>query len=343
MAKNVKKQAPGRLGVEDVAVSSLVPHKRNARTHSKRQIGQIARSIEEFGFNNPVLVDAKNRIIAGHGRVEAARSLGLETIPAIRLEHLNETQLRAYVIADNRLAELSGWDHEILAIELQGLTDLLPDFDVTLTGFEMGDIDVLLRGIESTDGERPNPDDSFQGVDRTKEATTKLGDVWTIGPPRLICGDSLEAKTYERLLGQDSAQMIFTDPPHNVSITSDLSALGKVKHAEFAMASGEMSEDQFADFLRTVFQRLVAFSNDGSIHFVCMDWRHMNEVLTASRETYKLQNLCVWTKTIGGMGSLYRSQHELVFVFKAGTAPTSTTLDWDVMAETGQMSGLMRG
>lgn len=264
MSRKVKKQAPTRLGVEEILVSALVPHERNARTHSKRQIGQIARSIEEFGFNNPVLVDAKNRIIAGHGRVEAARSLGLETVPAIRLEHLSEAQLRAYVIADNRLAELSGWDQEILAIELQGLIDLIPDFDVTLTGFEMGDIDVLLRGIESMDGERPDPDDSFEGVDRSQEAVTKLGDVWTIGPHRLICGDSTEVVTYERLLGDERAQMVFTDPPYNVPIEGHVSGLGKVKHAEFAMASGEMSEDQFTGFLRTIFERLSAFSNDVS-------------------------------------------------------------------------------
>ena len=320
MSHRVKKQSPVHLGVEQVTVAALIPHERNARTHSKRQVAQIARSIEEFGFNNPVLVDAKNKIIAGHGRVEAARSLGLETVPAIRLEHLSETQLRAYVIADNRLAELAGWDQEMLAIELQGLIDLLPDFDVTLTGFEMGDIDVLLRGIETTDGDRPDPDDTFEGVDRTKEAVTKLGDVWAIGPHRLICGDSTEAATYQRLLGKERAQMVFTDPPYNVPIGGHVSGLGKVKHAEFAMASGEMSEDQFTGFLGTIFERLVAFSQDGSIHFVCMDWRHMNEVLVASRGTYALQNLCVWTKTNGGMGSLYRSQHELVFVLKSGSA-----------------------
>jgi len=145
--------------------------------------------------------------------------------------------------------------------------------------------------------------------------------MWTIGPHRLICGDSMEAVTYERLLGEERAQMVFTDPPYNVPIAGHVSGLGKVKHAEFAMASGEMTEGQFTAFMRTIFERLVGFSQDGSIHFVCMDWRHMNEVLTASRGAYDLQNLCVWTKTNGGMGSLYRSQHELVFVYKSGAVP----------------------
>lgn len=321
MSKRAKISTAGTNAIQFLAVNALTPHERNARTHSKRQIRQIARSISEFGFNNPVLVDGKNRIIAGHGRVEAARSLRMEVVPAIRLEHLNETQLRAYVIADNRLAELSGWDQEILAIELQGLIDLLPDFDVTLTGFEMGDIDSLLKRIEWPDSQRPDPDDKFDGIDRTKKAITQKGDIWRIGPHRLICGNSTDPETYLRLLGDERARMIFTDPPYNVPIGGHVSGLGKVKHVEFAMASGEMTDEQFTAFLRSAFERLSDFASNGAIHFICMDWRHMREVLAASDGIYSLQNLCVWAKTNGGMGSLYRSQHELVFVFKCGSGP----------------------
>ena len=308
-----------KLKVINLPVSSLRPYSRNARTHSPKQIAQIAASIRTFGFNNPVLVDKDEAIIAGHGRVAAAKSLGLETVPVIRLEHMSEAEKRAYILADNKLAEKAGWDAEILAIELQNLFDLDLDFDLTITGFEMPEIDVLISGLDSKPA-KPDPADAVPDV--AGAAVTRLGDIWQIGPHRLICGDALRHETYTRLMDGARAQMVFTDPPYNVRIDGHVSGLGKVQHRGFAMASGEMSVSEFTAFLQSVFDNLAQASTDGSIHFVAMDWRHMAEVLEAGRNTYsELKNLCVWSKTNGGMGSLYRSQHELFFVFKSGTAP----------------------
>lgn len=302
-------------GVKRAPVSALKPNPRNARTHSKAQIDQIAASIQEFGFNNPVLVDADLGIIAGHGRVEAAKLLGWLEVPILELRHLTDAQKRAYVLADNKLAEKAGWDTELLALELGELAGMDLDFDLTLTGFEMGEIDFLISGASDGDPDPdvPEPDPG--------PPVTQLGDIWQIGPHRLICGDATDAGVHARLLGGRKAQMIFTDPPYNVPIDGHVSGLGKVKHREFAMATGEMTEAQFEAFLAGVFRHLAAGSVDGAIHFVCMDWRHMQETLAAGSKAYsELKNLCVWAKTNGGMGSLYRSQHELVFVFKAGTA-----------------------
>jgi len=308
-----------KIEVDQLPVASLRPYPRNARTHSQKQIAQIAASIRTFGFNNPVLIDEDGVIIAGHGRVAAAKSLGLETVPVIRLDHMSEAQKRAYILADNKLAEKAGWDKEILAIELQNLIQIDLDFDISITGFEMPEIDVLISASEAA----PPKDDPLDHVPAVAEVpVTRPGDVWQIGPHRLICGNSLDSGTYARLLDGERAQMVFTDPPYNVPIEGHVSGLGTAQHREFAMASGEMSEAEFTAFLKTVFERLVAASTNGAMHFVCMDWRHLGEVLAAARGNYaELKNLCVWAKTNGGMGSLYRSQHELVFAFKAGSAP----------------------
>ena len=301
-------------------MSADTPNARNARTHSKKQIRQIADSIKEFGFTNPVLIDGEGGIIAGHGRVEAAKLLGHETVPVIHLNDLTEEQIRAYVIADNKLAENAGWDRDLLALELQYLTELEVDFDVTITGFEVAEIDVLMGELESA-GE-DDPGDEIPEIDKSVPPVTQLGDIWQIGKHRLLCGDATEPTAYARLLDGARAQLVFTDPPYNVPIDGHVSGLGKVKHREFAMAAGEMSEDQFTGFLATVFANLAGHSADGAIQFICMDWRHMGEVIAAGRQAYtELKNLCVWSKTNAGMGSLYRSQHELVFVYKVGTAP----------------------
>lgn len=299
-------------------INSLSPDTNNARTHSAKQIRQIAGSIKEFGFNNPVLVDRSNTIVAGHGRVEAAKTLGMTSLPTIRLEDLSPEQIRAYVIADNRLAELAGWDREILATEFQSLLELDCDLDLTLTGFEMPEIDLMIEGIGDEDTEE---DDDIPDVKDTGAVVTRPGDIWLIGPHRLICADALAEASYAKLLEGEKAQMIFSDPPYNVPIEGNVSGKGTSRHGEFAMASGEMTQDEFTLFLRTTFRHLAANSIDGSIHYICMDFRHMAEILSAGDDAYsELKNLCVWAKTNGGMGSLYRSQHELVFVFKSGTA-----------------------
>jgi DNA modification methylase len=297
--------------------ADLMPRANNPRTHSKKQIQQIGASIKEFGFINPVLIDGNDGIIAGHGRVEAAKAIGVTDVPVICVDHLTPSQIRAYVIADNRIAENAGWDRALLALELQELSVDL-NFDVTITGFETAEIDLLIE-----DQTRPEPDasDAVPESNRSMPATSRRGDLWQIGSHRLLCGDALNKDDYDRLLGSTKAQMVFTDPPYNVAIAGHVSGLGKVTHREFAMAAGEMSFDQFTAFLQTVFARFVEVSVDGSIHFICMDWRHLREVSNAGTNTYReLKNVCVWSKTNAGMGSLYRSQHELVFVFKNGAS-----------------------
>ena len=276
-------------------------------------------SIRTFGFTNPVLVDADNRLIAGHGRVEAARQIDLTRVPTVCLAGMTEEQIRAYVIADNRLAENAGWDADLLAIELQYLSELDLDFEVTITGFSMPEIDVLIGGLDA-EPQKPDPADAVPEM--SGPAITRPGDLWQIGPHRLICGDATDAQTYDRLLDGARAQMVFTDPPYNVKIDGHVSGLGKVRHREFAVASGEMSEAEFTGFLTKVFEALAANAVNGAIHFICMDWRHIGEVEAGAKTAYdELKNVCVWSKTNGGMGSLYRSQHELIFVFKSGTAP----------------------
>ena len=305
------------LHIADLAIDQLKPYPKNARTHSKKQIQQIARSIEEFGFNNPVLIDADGTIIAGHGRVEAARLLGMEAVPTLMAKHMTPAQVQAYRLADNKLAELAGWDPDILKIEFQNLFELDNTLDLTLTGFEMAEIDILL-GNEPSNG--PDPADDLAGMQKPNPVS-RPGDLWVMGDHKIICGDALNNADYTLLMENELAEVVFSDPPYNVRV-KDIVGLGKAKHDEFAMASGEMTRDQFTGFLTTALGNMAAFSKDGSIHFICMDWRHCEELLVAGRTAYdEHKNICVWTKDNGGMGSLYRSQHEFIFVFKHGTAP----------------------
>ncbi len=298
--------------------AQLKPRARNPRTHTAKQIRQIQASIKEFGFISPVLIDGADGIIAGHGRVEAAKLVGMNDVPTVCVDHLTPAQIRAYVIADNRLAENAGWDRELLTLELQELSVEL-NFDVTITGFETAEIDLL---IEEFREEATDDADEVPAIDRSIPAVTRLGDCWRIGNHFLLCGDGLKTDSYDKLLGTQKAQTVFTDPPYNVAIAGHVSGLGRNQHREFAMASGEMTTAEFTRFLETTFKRLATFSANGSIHFICMDWRHMREVLEAAEAPYsELKNLCVWSKSNAGMGSLYRSQHELVFVFKNGTRP----------------------
>jgi DNA modification methylase len=312
-------------------VASLKPYARNARTHSKRQIKQIAESIERFGFVNPVLVGDDGTIIAGHGRVDAARLLRLRTVPTLALSHLTEAEKRAYVIADNKVALNAGWDREILAIELQGLIDL--DFEVELTGFSLAEIDLVLDEAGEAD---PNVPDSAEDIFAVVAgpAISRRGDVWIMGRHKLICGDARDTSDYARLLGSERVDMVFTDPPYNVSIDGNVCGLGTVRHREFAFASGEMSQMQFTRFLEDSLGPMASVMRDGAIAFVCMDWRHMEELLTAGKSVFtELKNLVVWNKTNGGMGAFYRSKHELIFVFKQGTAPHTNSFG---LGETGR-------
>jgi DNA modification methylase len=313
------------LQITYLDTKALKPWAKNARTHSKKQVRQLAASIEEFGFTNPILIDGENTVLAGHGRLAAAEQLGMRTVPCVRIETMTPAQKRAYVLADNKLALNAGWDETLLAEELKGLLDEDDSFDVSLTGFSIAEVDALVEGLHPE--EPGDPEDDVLPPLVPGEPRCHLGDVWALGPHRLICGSALDTNVVAALMNGERAQMIFTDPPYNVAIDGNVGGLGSVKHREFAMASGEMTRTEFTDFLRSAFENLVRFSVDGSIHFICMDWRHMAEMLSAGEVYTELKNLVVWAKDNGGMGTFYRSRHELVFAFKNGEAPHINTFE----------------
>lgn len=302
------------LQIETLPVSSLVPHGQNPRQHSRRQIRQIAESIRTFGFKVPVLVDASNRLVCGHGRVAACRLLGIEAVPAIRVDDLDDAKIRAFMIADNRLTEIADWDDALLAGNFKILSELELDFDLEVTGFDYGDIEHLL----SLDGDGASDETPVPAAGSLPEVA-RLGDLWQLGKHRLLCGDSLARSSYRILFpGRSRAAIVFTDPPYNLP-ARDIGRTCEASHGDFAMGAGEMTPSEFQDFLETVLDHLRAFSRSGSIHYLCMDWRHAAELIAAGRAVYdEWKNLCVWTKSAGGMGTFYRSQHELVFVFKSG-------------------------
>ena len=300
-------------------VEALQPDPRNARTHSKQQIAQIGRSITEFGFTNPILADAEGNLIAGHGRLLAAKAMGLEKVPVIALAGLSETQKRALRLADNKIALNAGWDVEVLKLELSELATLDVDIDLALTGFSTGEIDVIL------DGQADPDDEIIPAVPATPR--TRPGDIWILGEHRIGCGDGRDPAFLARAVGAGAQiDAAFLDPPYNVKISGHANAKGR--HREFAMASGEMSEAEFRTFLADSLGACAGVSRDGAVHFVCMDWRHMDDVTSVGRDIYgDLLNLCVWNKSNAGMGSLYRSKHELVFVYRVGDAPHLNTVE----------------
>lgn len=312
------------LEIQYLNISALKPWAKNARTHSKKQVRQLANSIREFGFTNPVLIDDGDTILAGHGRVEAAKLLGMERVPCVRLSSMSDAQKRAYVIADNKLAINADWDEELLAEDLKALTEDDLGFDAEITGFSIAEMDGLIAG--NAPEEPGNPDDDVWDEADRIPSRCALGDLWKLGQHRLICGNALDPQTISTLMSGENAAMVFSDPPYNVPIDGHVGGLGKTKHREFEMASGEMSKSQFTSFLQTAFQNMADHSKDGAINFQCMDWRHMEEMLAAGHAVYtELKNLIVWVKDNGGMGTFYRSRHELIFAWKVGsTAHTNT-------------------
>lgn len=309
-------EAPKQQQIIRLGTDTLTPWSGNARKHSKKQVKQIATSIKEFGFTNPVLIDEDQTVLAGHGRLEAAKLLGLEVVPCLYIEHMSVAQKRAYVVADNQLALNASWDEDILGQELKALSELDLEFDMELTGFSISEIDSFIEAEGPEDAGDPRGDT----LPRQVEARCKPGDVWALGKHRLICGNALVTEVISQLMAGQTARMIFTDPPYNVPIDGHVGGKGKIKHREFAFASGEMSVDEFTSFLHQAFKNLIDHSTDGSIHYICMDWRHMSEMLGAGQGIYaELKNLIVWVKDQGGMGTFYRSRHELIFVFKHGT------------------------
>lgn len=314
-----------RIDVVPISLATLRPYPTNPRTHSKKQIRQIADSIRRFGFTNPVLVSDDDEIIAGHGRVEAAKLLQMKSVPTVRLSHLNAAQRKAYVIADNKLALNSGWDHQLLAVELQALVDL--DFGVEITGFSLAEVDLVLEEARDCRTDlRCDATDETPCLPELASATTRSGDLWLLDRHRLLCGDARSRENFDRLLEDERMDLVFTDPPYNVPIDGHVCGLGRIRHREFAMGAGEMSREGFTAFLQLTLGHAAVACRNGSIVLVCMDWRHLGELLAAGEAVFsELKNVCVWNKTNGGMGSFYRSKHELVFVFKVGPAPHTNT------------------
>ncbi len=306
-----------RLSLEYLALASLTLDPQNARLHKPAQIRQIARSIEAFAFNVPVLIDGAGKVLAGHGRVMACRQLGWQEIPVIRLEHLTPEQARAFAIADNRLSETSTWDEALLAQHLKVLSELDLSFDLEATGFSVGEIDLKIEGLGSSTDE----DDRDEAPIDPGPAVAKSGDLWMLGAHRILCASALEPQSYHQLMGEKRASLVFTDPPYNVPINGHVSGKGKHRHREFMMASGELSEPQFVVFLTEACRLMAEASADGALHYICMDWKHVFALIAAGRASYSdLLNVCVWAKPNGGMGGLYRSAHELILVFRNGRA-----------------------
>jgi DNA modification methylase len=304
------------IQVQYRAVADLALDSRNPRQHPQRQVKQIADSIREFGFLAPVVIDDTNQVVIGHGRVLAAKSLGMPSIPVIEIRHLSKKQLKAFRIADNKLAQHAHWDERLLAENFLELKELDVEFDLSITGFSLPEIDLALHRLDDAKHEEPfNEDDALTGV-----PVCRQGDVWKLGGHLLYCGDATSEASFDILMREQLAQVAFIDPPYNVPIDGDVSGNGKVRHREFAQGIGELKEDKFAQFLRTCCGLLAKYSTDGAIHYVCMDWRHTADLLAAGNDVYsELKSIAVWVKDNPGMGSLYRSQHEFVFVFKSGT------------------------
>jgi DNA modification methylase len=299
-----------------IPVASCNPLGRETRTHPAHQLRKLATSLERFGFVLPILIDADGRVIHGWALVLAARQLGLREIPAVIVKDLREAELRALRLALNRITEDAAWDLKTLALEFSDILELDPQIELEVTGFEMGEIDVLL------DGDGADEEDVLPIASDKVAPVTRPGDRWNMGDNRLLCGDALKADSYDLLLGSETADMMFADPPYNVPIDGHASGLGATKHADFVQASGELSPAEFQTFLGTAFDHAAERSRNGAMHFICMDWRHVEEMLAVGRKVYsELKNLCVWNKDNAGMGSLYRSKYELVCVFKVGKAP----------------------
>lgn len=298
------------LQITLVDPATLTPDKRNARTHPKGQIGQLVRNITRNGWTNPILTDEALNIIAGHGRLLAAKELGLEQVPIIILRGLTETQKRGLRIADNKIALNAGWDLELLKLELAEITLDLPDIEL---GFEPGEIDALLLT-------KVDPDEEV--IPATPQvAVSQLGDLWRLGDHAFIVGDCADPAVMARLMQARQADAAVLDPPYNQP-PQNIGNKGKVKHRPIAGAAGELSPEAFTRQLQVWLGSCAAVTREGGVHFVFMDHQHADELLAASAAVYaKRLNICFWNKSNAGMGTLYRSKHEMIYVFKVGDAP----------------------
>ena len=313
-----------KLGpIEYVAIDSLTPYEGNPRKHPEKQIIKLMPSLREFGVAMPILIDVHNVVIAGHAVLEAAKRLGIKHVPVLVADQWSSAQVRAYRLSANRLAELSQWDDALLKIELAAIIEF-DETPIEILGWETGEIDLIL----STDDPAGVDDPGDFIPEAACDTTTRPGDLWCLGKHRLLCASSLEPANWARLMDGAVAAMAFTDAPYNVPISGHVSGLGKKKHAEFQMASGEMTRSEFTEFLIRAIKEMVANLVDGAIFVFFMDWRHMSETLEAlAANELTLINLCVWNKNNGGMGSLYRSKHELAFIAKKGKAPHTNNVE----------------
>ena len=303
--------------ITKVSISELQLDPMNPRVHSDRQLKQLAKSIQAFGFVSPVLIDAQRRVIAGHGRIGAAKLLGLQFVPAISINHLSERQLKALVIADNRLAEQATWNRKLLREQLKALSVIELDFDIEAIGFEIGEIDLLIEGTEPVTKGDGDPADALPET-TTSAQVSKLGDVWSLGRHRVLCGNSLDESSFSTLMQDRRANVVITDPPYNRA-GIHLTEPSSIRPTELKIVADEMNESEFADYLAQAFRLLASHSVNGSLHYIFMEWSYMREILAAGKHTYtELKDVCVWAKDHGGMGSLYRSRYELVFVFQSG-------------------------
>ena len=298
----------------------IIASNKSLRKHSKKQLQKIINAIKKFGFTNPILVDKQLKIIAGELRLLAAKKLGLRQIPVIILEDLTDQEAEAIRILDNRIAEDGEWNFGNLKEEIEKLMK----FDITFEdlGFDTVDYDEIFLINDSDENKIHNSDKEDESwLDANIPPKVKFGDLWRLGDHFVYCGDSLLAKSFEILMQGELAQIVITDPPYNCKINGHVCGLGKTKHDEFAMASGEMTETEFAEFISKFMQNLIKFSMDGSLHYLFMDWAGLNTLLTQGKRHYTdLKNIAVWNKLSGGMGLLYRSQNEMIPIFKNGKA-----------------------
>ena len=314
------------LCIEHIILDELKPYKRNPRRHSKKQLTRLEKSIDRFGYNSPVVINSDNVVLSGNARLDVAKAKGWNTIPCIRAQNMSAEDELAYVIADNQIALLASWDDEVLSQAFEYLKDPVLNFDIELTGFDLADADRIIDAQRFEEPSNPR-DDEFAPKSKI-QSRCQTGHIWQLGPHKLICGDARDPEVIRQLMADEAARMVFTDPPYNVPIKGNVSGLGKRSHDDFAMACGEMSKDGFTSFLNTSFQNMATHSMDGSIHFICMDWRHLSEMQAAAEGIFtELKNLIVWVKDNGGMGSFYRSRHELIFCYKLGKAPHVNTFE----------------
>ena len=298
------------LSIKYLKPSELKPHSRNPRKHGRKQQKLLLENVNAHGFINPIIIDETNTILAGHCRQLVAVKAGFSSVPCVQISHLSSAQKIAYVLADNKMSDLGQWDTDLLKLNIEDL--LVLDYVVELTGFSTTELDRHFDKKEVT-AELIELAYNYQPI-------TRAGDLWQLGEHRVLCGDALESRSYEQLMDGASAQMLFTDPPYNLKISGHVKKDCK-EAREFAMASGEMSEQQFTSFLKAFLEQAVKTCMPGAVAYCCMNHRHIVELREAAKGLLEYLQLCVWTKDRAGMGSFYRSQHELVVVFKKTGGP----------------------